>query len=412
MQAIMSTLKKTLIAILLLIIVGGLGYAVYWVFFRTPTTGPIAGVNANKPFGGLTGAGNGNRNGNLPVVPPPSGNGNLNAASPIAKGGTTVTSTLVSMPTVGAKLGKDGKTIRYYDAASGKFMYVDADGVIHTLSDQTFYNVQNVTWSADGMRIVMEFPDGSKLAFDFATQKQATLPASWSGFSFSPDSNQLVSKQVSDSEASRYLVVSNADGSGTRAIEPLGENADKVNVAWSPAGDVLALSQTGDAGEGFGVKQVLFIGKNGENFPSTEIDGLNFTPVWSPDGSYMLYSTATSGDDFRPRLWIVTGSGEARGSGRRKINLLTTADKCTFSDTKTVYCAVPDSVIEGAGMSPEVMRGVPDSFYKVNVTTGAIQLIGRPDTDTTVSSVTISNDGTTLFFTDQATGYIKKMMLK
>jgi len=142
------------------------------------------------------------------------------------------------------------------------------------------------------------------------------------------------------------------------------------------------------------------------------VDGLNFTPLWSPTGAYLLYSVAGSDDDFSPRLYTVTGSGDNMGSGRRAINLFTTADKCTFFDAVTAYCAVPDSMPEGAGLSPELLNDIPDSVYKVNVTTGAVQLIGRPDTDQPISALTVSKDGSTLFFTDGYNGNIKKMALK
>lgn len=411
----MSTFKKVLIGILFLVIVGGLGFALYYVFFRQAPSAPVANVNGNTntntPGGGLTGAGPGS-NVNVPYVPPTTGGTTLPPASPIAKGGATLSPILVSDPTIGGNLSSDGKMLHYYDSATGMFMAVGANGNINTLSGQIFPNVQNTTWSGDGNKVVMEFPDGSKLSYDFATKKQATIPASWTGFSFSPGSDQIAAMQVSDSSASRYLVVAKTDGTAIQAIEPLGENADKVTVAWSPAGDVIALSETGEAGSGFGVKDILFIGKNGENFPATEVNGLNFTPLWSPDGSYLLYSAAGSDDDFKPRLYVVTGSGDNRGSGRRAINLFTTADKCSFFDKKIAYCAVPDAMPDGAGMSPEVMNGIPDAVYRLNVTTGLVTLVGRPDTDTTISRLQVSGDGTTLFFTDQATGNIKKMTLK
>ncbi len=405
----MSNLKRIGLGVLLLAIVGGLGYGIYYVFFKP--AGPALPENANinaVPGGNLPVSG-----ANLPYVPPPTGAGALIAASPVARGGATVSPVLVNTPTLGATLAADGKTIRYYDRATGKFMIVDASGKIIALSDESFPDVQKVTWSGDGDKAVMEFPDGSKLAYDFAAKKQSTIPASWTGFSFSPGSDRLAAMQVSDAASTRYLVVANADGSGAQAVEPLGDNADAVTVAWSPGGDVLALSETGEPGSGgFGSKEVLFIGANGENFPSTEVNGLGFTPLWSPGGDYLLYSAAGSDDDFKPRLFTVTGSGENRGSGRRAINLFTTADKCVFAGATTAYCAVPDEMPEGAGMSPEILIGIPDSVYKVNAVTGTVTLIGRPDTDTTISSLEVSADGSTLFFIDQASGNIKKMMLK
>ena len=410
----MSTLKKVIVGILFLAIVIGIGFAIYFVFFKPATAPatPAANVNVNKPGGGLTPSGGGNAN--LPYVPPLTGGGNLNPASPVARGGATVSPTLVNDSTLGLVLASDGKTVRYYDRTTGKFMTVDAKGNVIALSDQTFPEVQNVTWSADGSKVVMEFPDGSKLTYDFAAKKQATLPSSWQNFSFSPGSDQIAALQNSDSTASRYLVVANTDGSNVQAIEPLGGNAADVSVAWSPGGGVVALSQTGEADDtgGFGVRNVLFIGKNGENFPATEVNGLGFTPLWSPNGDYLLYSAAGTGDDFLPRLYVVTGKGDNMGSGRRAISLLTTADKCTFSDNKTVYCAVPDTMPEGAGLEPAILNGIPNSIYKVNIVSGLVTLIGRPDTDTTISALSVSADGSTLFFTDSETGNIKKMALK
>jgi hypothetical protein len=409
----MSTLRKVLLGILLLAVAVGIGFAIYYVFFK-PVTGPVTpstNANANKPGGILNPSGGG---ANLPYVPPVTGGGNLNPASPVAHGGATVSPTLVDTPTLGLVLASDGKTIRYYDRTTGKFMTVDANGKIVALSDQTFPEVQSVTWSADGSKVVMVFPDGSKLTYDFAAKKQATLPSSWQNFSFSPGSDQIAALQNSDSVSSRYLVVSNTDGSGVQAIEPLGGNAADVSVAWSPGSDVVAMSQTGEADDtgGFGVKNILFVGKNGENYPATEVDGMGFTPLWSPNGDYLLYSAAGTADDFLPRLYVVTGKGDNMGAGRRAISLMTTADKCTFADAKTAYCAVPDTMPEGAGLEPAILNGIPDSVYKVNVVSGLVTLIGRPDIDTTISALTVSSDGGTLFFTDASTGNIKKMALK
>ncbi len=409
----MSTFRKVLLGILFLGVVAGIGYGIYYFFFKptaAPVT-PVANVNTNAPGNGLTPSGAG---ANLPYVPPLTGGGYLPPASAIARGGATVSPTLVNVPTMGLVLGADGKTIRYYDKSTGKFMTVDANGNIVALSDQTFPSVQNVTWSADGAKVVMEFPDGSKLSYDFAAKKQATLPSSWQNFSFSAGADQIAALQNTDSTASRYLVVAKSDGTGAQAIETLGENADLVNVAWSPGSDVVALSQTGEADDtgGFGIKNVLFIGKNGENYPATEVDGVGFTPLWSPTGAYLLYSAAGAGDNFLPRLYVVTGSGDNMGSGRRAIDLMTTADKCAFADAKTAYCAVPDTMPDGAGLEPSVLNGIPDSVYKVNIITGAVTLIGRPDTDTSISALSVSSDGKTLFFTDGETGSIKKMALK
>jgi len=112
---------------------------------------------------------------------------------------------------VGAVLGTDGQSVNYYDAASGKFFTVKPDGTTVELSPQTFPDVQNVTWSADAQTAVIEFPDGSKITYNFATQTQTTLPKTWSDFSFSQN-NDLVTKNIDDNSAQNWLVVSKSDG--------------------------------------------------------------------------------------------------------------------------------------------------------------------------------------------------------
>jgi WD40 repeat protein len=407
----MPVWKRITIAVLLLAVVAGLGYAMYVVFFKSETALPEnANLNANTPSGALPQAGGANLN--RPVVPGGApGAGSLIPASPVAVGGYTETTTLVSQASLGAILGPDGKSVRYYDRSTGRFMYVDADGNIRELSDQYFPEIQEVTWSGDGNRAVLSFPDGSKISYDFATGEQATLPSAWEEFSFSPDSKQVAAKSLSASSTGRYLVVSDANGENARPIEALGNNEYNVDVAWSPAGDVVALSSTGE-GHGFGMREELFIGQNGENFPSIEVNGLGFEPLWSPDGSLLLYSAAGSDDDFIPRLYTVAGSGDRRGGNQRQINLFTLASKCFFADAATVYCAAPDSPPAGSGLSPEVLDDVPDSIYRINATTGAVTLVGRPVTDTTVSRLSVSSDGATLFYVDKASGTISKMMLK
>jgi len=85
----MSTFRKVLLGILFLGVVAGIGYGIYYFFFKptaAPVT-PVANVNTNTPGNGLTPSGAG---ANLPYVPPLTGGGYLPPASAIARGGATV----------------------------------------------------------------------------------------------------------------------------------------------------------------------------------------------------------------------------------------------------------------------------------------------------------------------------------
>jgi hypothetical protein len=404
----MSPLRRVLLGIILLVAVAGIGYAIYFFFFapsapvKTPTN-----ANANNPSGSLPSAG---QAGNRPVVPNGNANAELPSASLVASGGLTVVSTLVPNQTIGATLGSDGQTVNYYDPTTGKFFTVMPDGTKRELSSQVFPNVQNVIWSVDAKTAVIQFPDGSQITFNFDTQKQTTLPKSWSDFSFSGNGD-LTTKNIGDESDQNWLVTSKTDGSDPQAFEEMGDNSDKVIVRQSPNGQVAAFSETGPDTD-VGSKVILLIGKNGENMPGLTVKGENFDPLWSPNGSHLLYSTASTDDDYKPRLYIVDGTGPAPGDNKITTDLFTMADKCVFSGEKMIYCAVPDALPEGSGLDPEILSNTPDSIYSVNTSTGAITFIGRPENDMTVSKLQVSKDGADLFLLDATSGFIKKILLR
>ncbi len=405
----MSLTKRIALGILLLAVVCGMAYAIYFFFFKpSAVTPPPENTNINTPSGNLPSAG---QAGNRPVVP---GNENANtsltSASLVARGGLTIVSTLVSGETAGATLGTDGRSVNYYDRATGKFFTVKPDGTKQELSSQIFPDVQNVTWSTDAKTAVIEFPDGSKITFNFDSQKQTTLPKTWSEFSFSQNGD-LATKNTDDANDQNWLIVSKGDGSDPQPIEPMGANADKVIIKQSPNGQVAAFSQTGPLADP-GSKVILLIGKNGENLPGITVQGENFDPLWSPDGALILYSTASNDDDYKPRLYIVDGTGATPGGDRITTELFTTADKCVFFGNKTIYCAVPDVLPEGSGLDPTILNNTPDSIYSINAASGTVSFIGRPENDMTVSKIQISKDETNLFLLDARTGSIKNMLLR
>ena len=81
----------------------------------------------------------------------------------------------------------------------------------------------------------------------------------------------------------------------------------------------------------------------------------------------------------------------------------------------TAYCAVPESLPEGAGYVPEVADNTPDLIYKIDLTTGAKTLLARPTGDRnnyTVEQLMVSSDGSVLYFVDKQTGRLYSIKLK
>lgn len=391
-----------------------LGYAIYRVFFRsdtgtlppsdTGTTGdgglfPIGGDRGNPPtsttstdqfpIGTGTGSGIGTGSGqqgfqNVVTNPP--------GSEPLIK-------TLVTSPVGSAAPGPNGNA-RFYNENDGRFYTVDSTGQVRVLSDTVFYNVSNVQWSPRTNESIIEYPDGSNIYYNFDTNTQVTLPKHWESFSFSNEGARITAKSVGLSPDNRWLVTSDPTGNNITLVEPLGNNADKVIVDWSPNRQVVALSLTGNLLGGQS-QEVLMIGQHQENFKSIQVEGRGLETQWSPQGGKLLHSVYNSRNDYKPELWIVDATPDTAGNNRKPLGLNTWASKCTMADERTVYCGVPENLESGAGFAPEIADYTPDRIYKIDTVTGIRTELQTDANSHVVNSMFVSTDGSTLFFTDK-----------
>ena len=398
------TLKKILLIIGFILISALIAWGLYYLFIKTapliekitaPPTGlitpgqlPTAGERApgapgemvTPTAGGLPTAG---------VIPGAPAGGGFYQPVPVEK----VSQDYAVYPS----LNQSG-AYRYHNAADGKFYKIGPDGALKELDDRAFYNVTNVTWAKSKDKAVIEFPDKSKIVYDFEQKKQATLPQHWENFSFSPDAEQIAAKAIGLSPENRWLVTTNDDGGGTKIIEPMGENADKVQIDWSPNRQVVGFARTADP-IGGDRQQILLVGLNHENFKALTVEGLDFRPQWSPTGQKLLYSVYSQRSNLKPELWVVNAYGDKINSSRQALQLNTWAEKCSFADDSTLYCAVPKELPEGAGLSPEIARDAVDNLYKIDLRTGLktnIPLGG----DYAINNISFDASGKKIFFTD------------
>ncbi|MFA5076179.1 MAG: hypothetical protein WC480_02045 [Patescibacteria group bacterium] len=408
-------IKKIIYAALFILLTLLLGYFLYLFFFKTsaPTQTPT-NLNALNYAGGLPQAGTNtnqptyiNTNGQL--VPATNVNASAAGVSSVARGGLTQVTSLTTTAAQGFTLAKDGSGAIYYNRTEGKFYKIGADGQTTLLTDKIFHDVEDIYWSPDTEKAVLEYPDGSNIVYDFKSKKQYTLPKHWEDFSFSPKSDQLVFKSMALDEENRWLAISKPDGSGVQALETLGDNADKVYIDWSPNKQIIA---TNTESIDFDRQYLYFVGTQHENFRSTIIEGWDYRSEWSTNGDRLLYSVWNQDSDLKPNIWIVNGYGENIGTNRTNLNLQTWADKCTFSDNSTVYCAVPQYLPRGAGIEPDIAASTPDDFYKIDLKTNTKSLIAVPDGTYTAKDLSVSSDGKYLYFIDGVTGRLNKIGLK
>ena len=312
-------------------------------------------------------------------------------------------------------MGADGRTIIFYSDLDDRFLRLDPEtGDVTEVGRQEFPDVQKITWAPDGGRAVLEFPDDRKVIYDFSTQRQSNLPNEAQDFSFSGDSTQVAYEFIGGGPDESFLVTTQADGTGTKAIAKLGDQADSVQVAWSPSDEVVALfRKSANSSQ----QEVVFIGQNDENFKNLTTDGRGFHGKWTPDGTKLLYTVYSEETNWNPELHLVYAKGNTIGQGDVNLGLQTSLEKCAFNRAGTfAYCAVPDLMERGSGLYPEFSSSVKDTIYTINLSNGTIEALAQPVTDGldrfTVGTLMLTPDESTLFFTDQSTRKLLKIRLK
>jgi hypothetical protein len=399
-----------------LILVIAIGYLLYLIFVK-PSLSPTGTGNQNVATSSSTGklpnAGAGTPNNNNTSssssvgIPNPATKNNQPDVK--AQGGITAAPIVTSSPAISPTLAANGSGVQYYNQNDGKFYRIDANGDATPLSDEIFHNVSDVVWAPQKDKAIIEYPDNSKILFNFNTQKQVTLPANWNQFNFSADGSQIVLKTAAIDTENNFLAIANADGSGAKIIEPVGANGNTVIDSWSPNNQTVAMYTKGvDVDR----QEVFFVGKNDENFKSTIVEGHGFEPQWSTAGDQLAYSVYSSATNMKPELWAVDAQGDSIGANRRDLGVATFASKCTFSDNDTMYCGVPQTLQTGAGFIPELSQNTTDNLYKINIKTGAKQMIAIPNGNFTMSNLSVSSDGSSLFFQDSNTKLVHKVQLK
>ena len=374
-----------------------LGFLGYWFLFRhPPAVIDVDEEEEEETVGGLTGSEDAGEIDEDQLTEEELG---ILEALEALEGVEVSAVQLTSSTVLSTTLTADG-TIAYYDPSDGRFYTIDENGNIVALSNEQFPSAETVLFSDEAEMVAIEFPDGSNVLYDFAAEEQTTLPSHWEEFEFSPESEEVISKNITVDPGSTSLVVTSTDGSKTQVIASLGTNEEFVTLDWSPDGDVVGFSQTGLAQTGFGREQIFLIGADGESVGAIVVEGLMFDSIWAPSGDTLLYSVADVSQSYRPTLWSVDISGSDIGTDRMRYGVETWVEKCTFADSTTVYCAVPREINDGEGLDIELVDS-PDDVYEIDITSGRAELVAAPTTDYQMFNLNITEGEDTLYFTDE-----------
>ncbi len=421
--------KKILLIIGFILLVIVLGVLIYFVFIRD-LFGPQNG-NTNENINGVT---NENINGGLPntngvvningttvnvnrVINTNRQQANVNGQiiDDVARGGDTYANAVISQPASGVSLSTDGTGLRYYDPAQAKFYKLDSQGKPEELSDKIFPEAKKIVWSPKNNKAVITFPDQSKIIYDFDKKQQVTLPKEWDSIKFSPNGDQLGFLNISDQESARWLAVSNSDASEVKLVEPLGDNASKVDVNWSPNSQVVALFRDSVNASGL---TILPIGLNQENFKSFDVLGRGFQGIWSPKGDQILYSIYSDDSRYNPVIHVVDASGDGTGNNDLNLQLQTWSSKCTYDAAGSyAYCAVPEYLPTGSALEPALAGYTNDRIYRIDVNTGITNLIALPTylsqmKQYVINEMFVGKSDSILYFTENVTGKVYSIKLK
>ena len=325
--------------------------------------------------------------------------------SDIADGGEVtsvqLTSSAITSPTL-----TSGSKITFYNPTDGGFYEIDSNGNITSLSSASFPSAETVVFDDTGNKAALEFPDGSNIVYDISTGKQTTFPSHWEEFEFSDDGDELVSKSITGAPT---LVLTNSDGTQAANIAELGSNAHEIELNWSPNNSIVGFSETGSAQSAFGRQEIYLIDDRGEAIGSIIVEGKNFSAIWSPSGNFILYSIADTTNNDLPALWFTNAVGDI-GSSRTNLQIPTWVEKCTFQDETYVICAIPDEVPNHSGFDHRIVTS-GDSLYRINIATGVTQIIADPIEDIQIENLSVSDDGSILYFTD-ANGILNRLRLR
>lgn len=423
--------KKILLAFLLVLVSASLLFGIIWFVFLRGQDGPVEGpVDTTVDVGGLpaitTGGqaniiGEGGRlitSDDIQSFFDDLGNDtgySFTDPDTLARGSYTKVAKLIDEEIQDVSAVQNGFV--YLNSGDNKFYRIDLNGNQSLLSDKEFPFVDQVEWSADGNKVVLEYPDGANIVHDFIKNKTTTLPKGLEDPNFDNSSENIAYKFIGG-EDDNWLVISNINNNTAEVIESLGDNKDKVQVVWSPANTVVALYHKPI---GLNKEEVYFVGLQGENFKSMVVDGFNFEGLWNNKGTRLLYHVIDGDNNYLPTLWIVDAMGDNIGNNNFNLGFNTWVDKCTFAQNdKVVYCAVPMTLPEASGLYRDYLNESPDVFYKIDLTTGVGELIALPVLSEDnqqinsfqVGKLMLTNNDSQIVFLDNFTNGIYSLKLR
>lgn len=251
-----------------------------------------------------------------------------------------------SSPSSGGIAFNDGEdvVIRYVERATGHIFETNRDSLEQNrISNTTIPRVQESVWSPNGEMVILRYLDESETLKSFYGKvlKEAGVLEGWFL------SNNITDIDVHEDGDIFYIrktdnsakgIVANFDGTNSKTVfsSTIYDwypqwSGDSVTVTTKPARDI----------SGF-----VYLLKSGNLEKILSSSGLIVNI--NPDGSKILLSLSNSDET---NLFVY----DLRNKNATEVSFRTLAEKCTWSNNSTLFCASPYNSITGV---------VPDDWYK------------------------------------------------
>ena len=336
-------MRRYLIIAAIVMVLVGVGAAVYFIFF----TGS-AGVTVAPDGTSLPVAGQGSAPGEMGTTIAPVVNAPVSVSARLVKvsAGPVVPGTaVVNNKAVSASSSPD-VAVKYIERQSGNvYVYLTRAKTLTRTSNRTIPGIQSAAWLPDASLAFVRYLSGT----DFSTINSYALPASGSGGFF-------LSQNLSDIAVSSTNILTLASGvsgsvaslmrtDGTRASEIFTTPLSSLRIAFAGKNRYLAFTKPAYALSG----SAFLIDSTGR-FSRVAGPSNGLVAKASPSGKWVLVSSVFGG--VMQMELVNTATGESLS-----LPVATIADKCVWAaDDSAIYCGIPTS--------PSASFNYPDDWYQ------------------------------------------------
>ena len=397
----MNTKKIFIIAVILLALVTS-ALVVYNLFFKKPASpeGEQAGALPSAP------ASRGGEEKGKTGLP----GGAEEKTAPDAKPAALKIKPISQEKVLGAAIGSDGQTVKYYALSNGQVWESDFDGLnFKKISSVSLNNLIKILWSPDKEKVIGVFYDNGqvkKYSHNYTSGQSVLLSEAIGYVAWSPDSKKIAYQFSKPEEEQSNISLANPDGSSWKNI--FKTRLENLIVEW-PAKEKISLSAPAS-----GLAQGLLYAINSEtgDFHKVLSDLYGLSVKWSPKADKILFSTT----DYRgksPRLVL----SDEQGNQTKELKLAGLADKCVWSkDDRTIFCALPQEISINATWPDDYYKGLvilKDDFYKINLETGERTKIAGSTSELSYDAqdLFLSPKEDYLFFVNRRNGLLYRIKL-